>query len=275
MTVLPSDPDAVAALLLEAALAGARAVAAADRRATVTKADGTPQTVADLASDAAIRALLATAWPDMPIVSEEHWTDLPADFAERPFLLVDPLDGTREHLDGHPDHAVCLALIAGRRPVAAAIAAPALAMAWTAGSDARAWRLGPDLSPADAGRPIHAAAERTAARVLVTSRSRPDHGLAAAMPRLADSVVQPRGGVLKLVALAEGAACLFPARNPSSEWDIAAGEALLRAAGGEMLGLDGKPLSYGHRERGFLNQPYVAGATAKLVRAALAQWPAN
>ncbi len=88
------------------------------------KPDGTPQTLADLASDDAIRASLAADLPGALIVSEEGAKDLPADFATKPFVLVDPLDGTREYIEGHPDHAVCVALIVDRRPAAAAIVAP-------------------------------------------------------------------------------------------------------------------------------------------------------
>ncbi|MGL4243271.1 MAG: inositol monophosphatase family protein, partial [Beijerinckiaceae bacterium] len=87
--------------------------------------------------------------------------------------------------------------------------------------------------------------------------------------------LRPVGAVLKLVAVATGDACLFPAGNPSSEWDIAAGEALVIAAGGSMLGRDGQPLTYGHAELDFLHPPYAAGANEALVRAAFAQWPAS
>jgi 3'(2'), 5'-bisphosphate nucleotidase len=268
------DLEAIAWALLAAGLAGARAVRSAARGATVVKPDGTPQTAADLASDAAVRAALGESFPGVPVVSEEHLAELPSDFAKRPFLLVDPLDGTREYLDGHPDHAVCVALIVDRRPLAAAIAAPMLRRAWTAGRTASALELDADLRPVGDAHGI-AVSAGDVARTIVTSRARPDAPLADCMPREVGASVNPRGGVLKLVAVADGSACLFPTRNPSSEWDIAAGEALVRAAGGAMLGLDGRPLTYGHAERRFLNPPFVAGASEALVRAALAQWPAS
>ncbi|MGL4239656.1 MAG: inositol monophosphatase family protein, partial [Beijerinckiaceae bacterium] len=88
------------------------------------KADGTPQTEADLLSDRAIGETLAQECPGVPIVSEGSRGDLPHDFAARPFLLVDPLDGTREFLEGHADHAVCVALIENRRPALGVVVAP-------------------------------------------------------------------------------------------------------------------------------------------------------
>jgi 3'(2'), 5'-bisphosphate nucleotidase len=268
-------PDAAVAVMLAAALAGARALQDAGRGDVVLKADGTPQTAADLASDAAIRAALSAAWPEIPIVSEESRCDLPSDFAQRPFLLVDPLDGTREYMEGHPDHAVCIALIDRRRPVAAVIAAPMLRKAWTAAGAARAIDLDEALAPVGQGRLIHAAAGRPGARRLVTSRSRPDPVIEVLLRGLPGADVRRLGAVLKLVAVATGEACLFPTSNPSSEWDIAAGDALVWAAGGVMLGLDGAPLTYGHGERGFLHPPYAAGADLAIVQTALAQWPAN
>jgi 3'(2'), 5'-bisphosphate nucleotidase len=268
------DADSLVPGLLAAALAGARALAEADRSHVVVKADGTPQTEADLMSDRAIRMALLREFPGMPIVSEESRDALPPEGADHAFVLVDPLDGTREYLEGHPDHAVCVALIVGRRPVAAAIVAPAMRKAWTAGADAREWALSPSLETSGEGRVVRASRRKTVGHI-VTSRSRPDPFAAALRPSVPKAQVRAVGAVLKLVAVATGDACLFPAGNPSSEWDIAAGEALVLAAGGCMLGRGGEPLTYGHAERAFLHPPYAAGASERIVRDALAQWPAN
>ncbi len=110
---------------------------------------------------------------------------------------------------------------------------------------------------------------------LVTSRSRPDPVALALLDTMAGASVRPVGAVLKLVAVATGEACLFPAGNPSSEWDIAAGEALVLAAGGAMTAIDGRPILYGDAANGFRHPPYAAGATEALISAAFAQWPAN
>jgi 3'(2'), 5'-bisphosphate nucleotidase len=261
--------------LLRAALSGARALAAVTARDFRAKADGTPQTEADLASDAAIREVLSAEWPGVTIVSEEHTDSLPADLAARPFLLVDPLDGTREFIEGHPDHAVCIALVENRRPVLSAIVAPMQRLAWTAGVDARVWELSDTLEPMGAGQILRVGSRDAHATRLVTSRSRPDPFAAAILPGMPGATLKPMGAVLKLVAVATGQACLFPAGNPSSEWDIAAGEALVLAAGGCMLGAGGQPILYGNTANRFLHPPYAAGATEAMVRGALAQWAAN
>jgi 3'(2'), 5'-bisphosphate nucleotidase len=260
--------------LARAALRGARALRNAGS-AGILKPDGTPQTMADLASDGAIRLSLAADLPGVAIVSEEGAKDLPDGFAERPFILVDPLDGTREYIEDHPDHAVCVALIEGRRPVAAAIAAPALRKLWTAGSEALEFDLAADLTVPGGGRPVRARAALRGGLRLVTSRARPDPVALAMLETMPGASVRPVGAVLKLVAVATGDACLFPAGNPSSEWDIAAGEALVRAAGGAMLAVSGEPILYGDAASGFRHPPYAAGATEEIVRRALAQWPAN
>lgn len=267
--------DVRLAVLLEAALAGARVLTAFQGRNHRVKPDGTPVTDADMASDAAIRQVLTAGLPGVPIVSEEHGGDLPPGFAERPFLLVDPLDGTREFIEGHPDHAVCIALIENRRPRLGVIAAPMQRRVWMAGAEARAWRLSAAMTIEGPGEVLRVATHGDAPGRLVTSRSRPDPFAAALMPSLPGATLRPLGAVLKLVAVAAGEACLFPAGNPSSEWDIAAGEALVLAAGGSMLAVGGAPILYGDAGNSFLHPPYAAGANETMVRSALAQWPAN
>jgi len=266
--------------MLEAAIAGARAIEGAGRGLIQFKADGTPHAAADMASDSAIRRSLAASPPAaglsaLPIVSEEGARDLPADLADHRFLLVDPLDGTREFMDGHPDHAVCIALVEDRRPVAGVILAPHRRLAWLAGDRAEEIALDPDLRPLP-GRPrcLTLDPEVCAPRRLAASRSRPDPMARRIFPEIGDLDVLSIGAVLKLVAIARGEACVFPTRNPSSEWDIAAGEALLRAAGGDMVGLDGQPLVYGRAALRFLHEPYVAARSPAVAALALARWTA-
>lgn len=261
--------------LLSAAAAGARAIEAAGPALIQFKADGTPHAAADLASDSAIRKALAASFPGVPIVSEEGARDLPKGFSRHPFLLVDPLDGTREFMEGHPDHAVCIALIEKRRPAVGVILAPKRRLAWLAGEFATEVLLDPEFHPiAETERRL--SLDRTVERPkrLAVSRSRPDIAARRMFPEIGDADVLPIGAVLKLVAVAKGEACVFPTQNPSSEWDIAAGEALVRAAGGVMVGLDGRPLTYGRIRRRFLHEPYVAARSAAVARLALAQWPA-
>ncbi len=272
---VPADlRQAVLDVLLEAAIAGALAMRSAGPVLLEVKSNGTPQAAADLASDAAIAHVLAARLPELPVISEESSRSLPRGFAAQPFILVDPIDGTREFLEGHPDHAVCLALVENRHPVAGVILAPQHRKAWLAGSMAREIVLDADLLPLPGpGRLMRLTDQRLDPETVVTSRSRPDPLARRLFPHLADSSIQRIGAILKLVAVARGDASVFPTSNPSSEWDIAAGEALVLAAGGTMLGRNGKRLVYGRRRRNFIHEPYIAAANRKMARKALAQWP--
>jgi 3'(2'), 5'-bisphosphate nucleotidase len=259
-------------LFLRAALAGAKAIQTAGLGLISFKDDGTPHAAADLASDLAIRAVLA-ARPDLPIISEEGARELPQGFAERPFILVDPLDGTREFMEGHPDHAVCIALVEARRPVAGVIVAPAQRLAWLAGDQAVELTLDESLDPLPGGRLLTLDGEATTPPLsMATSRSRPDPLARRLFPEIDESGLRHIGAVLKLVSVARGEACIFPTQNPSSEWDIAAGDALIAAAGGTMIGRDGRPLLYGRAEAGFLHEPYVAARSRALADLALRRW---
>jgi 3'(2'), 5'-bisphosphate nucleotidase len=270
----PSIP-AILDTFLEAAIAGARAMQAIGRIMLTTKSDGTPHAAADLASDAAIKQVLSRRLASIPVVSEESSDTLPQGFAERLFILVDPLDGTREFLEGHADHAVCIALVERRRPVAGVILAPVHRKVWIAGHSATELDLGTDLQPiAGSARTLRLAVQTAQPLRMVTSRSRPDPMARRMFPEVAETNIHQIGAVLKLVAVAKGEACVFPTSNPSSEWDIAAGEALIRAAGGVMLGLNGKRLVYGRKSRRFLHEPYVAAANRGMAQQAIAQWSA-
>lgn len=237
------------------------------------KGDGTPHAAADIASDLAIRSVLAEGRPDLPIVSEEGARELPEGFASRAFVLVDPLDGTREFMEGHPDHAVCLALIEERRPVAGVIVAPAQRRAWMAGERAVELVLDEALDPLP-GQETVLRLDDTVLEPsrMATSRSRPDALARRLFPEIGEAGMRRIGAVLKLVAVARGEACVFPTQNPSSEWDIAAGEALVRAAGGTMVGRDGNPLTYGRAENGFLHEPYVAACSRAVAALAVRRW---
>jgi 3'(2'), 5'-bisphosphate nucleotidase len=273
---VPNALDGVLDAFVEAAAAGACAMQLIGRAFIETKGDGTPHAAADGASDRAIHQVLSHRLPGLPIVSEENPGHLPAHFADGRFVLVDPLDGTREFLEGHPDHAVCIALIERRRPVAGVILAPVQAKAWIAGEDAREYDLDPDYRPIlESARVLCVDKAREKAQRLVTSRSRPDPLAQRMYPDLAPSSIKQMGAVLKLVAIARGDACVFPTSNPSAEWDIAAGEALVRAAGGVMSNREGKRLIYGRKRNHFRHEPYVAACNRMVLRQALAQWPAS
>jgi 3'(2'), 5'-bisphosphate nucleotidase len=213
------------------------------------KPDLSPVTAADEASEAIVLDGLQRLLPGIPIISEEASEKaVPATFGDR-FLLVDPLDGTRELLAGEADYAVNVALVDDGRPVLGVIAAPARQTIWIGlvGQGAERLRLAP-------GADVAAASERTAIR----TRARPQRGAIALLSRFhrdaeTDAYLNRFAGIerqvcgasLKFCRIAEGSADLYVRLASISEWDAAAGHALITAAGGAMTTLDGKPLPYG------------------------------
>jgi len=216
------------------------------------KADSSPVTEADQRAEALILERLASAYPGVVVVGEEGCAEggTPKSAPER-FFLVDPLDGTRGFVSGSAEFTVNIALIEAGRPVAAAVATPA---------DGRVWLT------TDSGAALRAGGQQRPIRV----RPRPEEPLGLVSLSMGEAEAQRLGlrhgflrwrgmnSSLKLVAIAEGAADVYPRTGPTSEWDIAAGQAVLEAAGGRVLTSDGAPLGYGKADKGFLNPPFTA-----------------
>jgi 3'(2'), 5'-bisphosphate nucleotidase len=234
---------------LLALVAGDAALAHAADPEARAKADGSPVTRADEAADAVLVSGLRHLAPDIPVVSEEQATHA---VPGRRFWLVDPLDGTREFLAGNGEWTVNVALVEDNRPVLGVVVAPALGLAYEGAGPGTA-----ALTERGATRPIRARTPDPDGLVVVGSRS---HNDAAAMERfLAGRRVRAyraAGSSLKLCLLAAGEADLYPRLGPTMEWDIAAGHAVLLAAGGTVATLDGAPLAYG--KPGFGHDPFVA-----------------
>jgi 3'(2'), 5'-bisphosphate nucleotidase len=234
---------------LLALVAGDAALAhAADPQARA-KEDASPVTRADEAADAVLCAGLRHLAPDIPIVSEER--KLPAAAPAR-FWLVDPLDGTREFLAGRDEWTVNVALVEDGRPVLGVVVAPAQGLAWEGSGPGTAVMV-----ERGRARPIRARAPEPDGLVVVGSRSHNDE---VAMARfLAGRPVRAwraAGSSLKLCLLAAGEADLYPRLGPTMEWDIAAGHAVLDAAGGKVETVDGAPFVYGKPD--FRNGHFVA-----------------
>lgn len=235
--------DALTTLVLDAARLVAKESAGVAR--IRRKADGSPVTAVDEAAEAMLLDGLRRILPGTPVVSEESSPQAPVPPKDAVFALVDPLDGTREFLAGRAEYTVNLALVASGVPVIGLIAAPALNLLWRGTVGRGAERLG--FGAESAGRPERIAARRWRAgapRALV-SRSHLDAETAAFVARIAGVEQEPCGSALKFCRLAEGDADIYARLAPTCEWDIAAGDALLSAAGGVLLGRDGRPLSYG------------------------------
>jgi 3'(2'), 5'-bisphosphate nucleotidase len=216
------------------------------------KPDKSPVTAADEASEALILRELAQAMPGVPIVSEEANRNRGIEPPGQRFFVIDPLDGTRELLAGRDEFAVNLALVDAGVPVVGIIAAPARGVIWRGVTGGGAERL--VVSPGAAPR---TARERTAIRTrkqpaegptVVTSRSHLDAATIAYIDRLAPPERTACGSALKFCLIAEGAADLYPRLAPTSDWDVAAGHALVLAAGGGVTAPDGRPLRYGQRD---------------------------
>jgi 3'(2'), 5'-bisphosphate nucleotidase len=226
------------------------------------KADLSPVTAADHAAEAVILQGLARVLPHLPVVSEEAATDaLPRSHGDC-FVLVDPLDGTRELLAGRDEFTVNVAIVSGGDPRIGIVGAPAHGLIWrgSAGDGAERLRLVP-------GAPASEAQERTAIHarpfpgtglVAAVSRSHLDSATEALLTRLPIVERLVCGSALKFCQLAEGAADIYPRLSATCEWDIAAGHALLAAAGGSVATPEGTPLRYGRAAAGFRVPSFVA-----------------
>jgi 3'(2'), 5'-bisphosphate nucleotidase len=217
------------------------------------KSDRSPVTEADTAAEALIVAALARLAPEIPVIAEEQAASggLPAEAADR-FFLVDPLDGTKEFIARNGEFTVNIALIDHGRPTLGVVYLPAVDVCY-AGTAGQAERM--------AGQ---GGAESIAARrapddglIMAISRSHADGEVARARERglnVAGTIVA--GSSLKFCRLAEGVADLYPRFGTTMEWDTAAGQAVLEAAGGRVETVDGAVLNYG--KPGFKNPHFIA-----------------
>ena len=230
--------------------------------AVETKPDLSPSTTADQAAEAVILEGLARELPGVQVVSEEAAGRAPPSELASRFVLVDPLDGTRELLAGRDEFTVNLAIISDGRPVLGIVAAPALGLLWRAeeGGSAERLRLEPGL-------PASAAHERCALRcrllpsahfTAALSRSHLDPSTQAFLARLPPAERIVSGSALKFCRLAEGIADIYPRLAPTGEWDVAAGHALVTHAGGIVTAPDGGLLRYGRIAEAFRIPAFVA-----------------
>lgn len=226
------------------------------------KPDQSPVTDADRDSEIAIREGLTAILPGVEIVAEESFdADHPPAAGQR-FFLVDPLDGTREFITGRDEFTVNIALVEDGVPVAGCVYAPALHRIYTAGTAALRAELMPGsrIASLDQFRPIATSAYPPEGLRALTSRSHGDEATAAMLERLQVASCEACGSALKFCTIAEGAADVYPRLAPTMEWDTAAGQAILVAAGGCVLAPDGAPLRYG--KPGFRNTGFVAWGSA-------------
>lgn len=225
-----------------------------------TKADKSPVTDADHAAEAIILAGLHRLTPDTPVVAEEEMAAGRVPKLDGgPFWLVDPLDGTKEFIKRNGEFTVNIALIENGRPILGIVLAPASGALWRGaaelGADRRdngsAFKRIATRQPPTAG--LTACASRTHAIYSDLDIWFRNNGLTVAERKQA-------GSSLKFCLIAEGQADIYPRFGPTNEWDTAAGQAVLEAAGGEVVTTDGRPLLYG--KPGFANPHFIARSKA-------------
>lgn len=226
------------------------------------KADGSPVTAADLASDEIIRDCLHRNIPDLPVVTEETCTGAAPLNAHR-FVLVDPLDGTKEFIQGKEEFTVNIALIEAGSPVAGAVYAPALRQLYLGGTNA--YKLDTHANDGTLSfSKMHSISVRPAPSQgwrAVVSRSHLDATTKTWVECYGITDLRPSGSSLKFCVIAEGEADIYPCFAPTMEWDTAAGHTVLLAAGGAVTDLDGRPMHYG--KPNYRNGEFIAWGMAR------------
>jgi len=228
------------------------------------KADRTPVCTADEAAEALLLERLARLMPGVPVVSEEACARGAHPQPGTQFFLVDPLDGTREFLAGLDEYTVNLALVVDGVPEIGIIAAPAQGRVWRGaagrGGERLDLRAGAPPAAARNAMPLHPRRLPAGGLVAAVSRSHLDPRTAAFVAALPGAEQMTSGSSLKFCRLTEGLADVYPRLAPTSEWDIAAGHALLAASGGVISAPDGAPLAYGRADESFRVPGFVAWA---------------
>lgn len=273
------DRDTAAALLepLTALVAKAGAAILAVNRRTMKiaeKHDRSPVTEADLAADCIIAEGLARLIPDVPVLSEERAREAQLPY-HGSFFLVDPLDGTKEFVAGRAEFTVNVALVTHATPLLGIIAAPALGLLWRGLVGGGAERLTLNEGLATAPVPIHTRPMPKAGEpwIAAVSRSHGDRSTEAFIAGRPGAVCLTLGSAVKFGRLAEGAADIYPRLAPTSEWDVAAGHALVSAAGGTVTSPTGVPLRFGEGHGGvqgdFIVPAFIAWGDLSAVQPSL------
>jgi 3'(2'), 5'-bisphosphate nucleotidase len=226
------------------------------------KNDSSPLTDADRASHDLLMQFLPGVIPGVPVISEESETSThhSSPGPDR-FWLVDPLDGTKEFLKGTGEFTVNIALVQKGRPVIGVVHAPVLGLTYFADLDGGAFRQNDNQAP------VRLRVQRSIPERLRVVASKDHAGplVQAMLARLPDAELKSMGSSLKFCLVAEGNADLYLRDVPTMEWDTAAAQCIVEAAGGRICTLDGKPLRYG--KPGLKNSSIITVGDSDL------QWP--
>jgi 3'(2'), 5'-bisphosphate nucleotidase len=254
-------PDQAAQMLDELTRIVARACALILEISPATgqhiKPDQSPVTAADIASETAILEGLARFAPAVPVLSEEKASTQAPPKIDGSFFVVDPLDGTREFIAGRDEFTVNLGIVTRSAPVLGIVAAPKRGLVWRGIVGGKAERLW--LTADGADRPT---AIRTRhwpdVGIAVVSRSHLDADTEKFLESLKPVERLPSGSAIKFCQVADGTADIYPRLATTCEWDVAAGHAVVAAAGGLVTKPDGSALTFGHAENNFRIPAFVA-----------------
>ena len=258
-------PTELTRIALDAAIAASRVILDVYSRpiAAVTKADGSPVTEADAAAEAVILEHLKGT--GIPVLGEESVAAGVVPKLGDRYFVVDPLDGTKEFIKRNGEFTVNIALVEHGVPVMGIVLAPVTGDAFI--GDASGARYCSTLEGLVSEQRDISVVSALPPRI-VASRSHGHAALAELRKTLAVQSDVSVGSSLKFCLLARGDAQLYPRFTPTCEWDTAAGQAVLEAAGGAVVTLDGQPMRYGKTDLGFLNPYFVAAASLELAQRA-------
>jgi 3'(2'), 5'-bisphosphate nucleotidase len=256
------DRDAAAPLmapLTDLVLRAGAAILAVNRQAMKIegKTDGSPVTEADLAADRIIADGLARLVPGLPALSEER-VQLVKPLYDGSFFLIDPLDGTKEFVAGRDEFTVNLALVSNGTPLLGIIGAPALGLIWRGLVGRGAERL--TTQTGSVAEQIHTRPlpPRGEPWIAAVSRSHGDIRTEAFIAARPGAVRAKLGSAVKFGRVAEGKADIYPRLAPTCEWDVAAGCAIVTAAGGKITDAQGADLQFGKGGAGFIVPEFIA-----------------
>lgn len=234
------------------------------------KIDRSLVTEADERIEAFLIKELAGLLPGVCVVAEEAVSRGETVRAADVFLLIDPIDGTKEFIAQSDEFTINIALIANNRPVIGVIFAPKKSRIWFAGATAYAADVtaGAAFALKDDWRMLSVGLETPEKFLALVSKSHMDADTRFYLSRFKNLEIAPVGSSLKFCLLAEGRGDFYPRFGPTMEWDTAAGEAILCAAGGAVLDIKGSPLIYGKGEESYRNGPFVAWRNPLIFRKA-------
>src|ERR1700730_14628013 len=266
------DRDAAAALLeplTDLVIAAGAAILAVNRGAMRIdgKADGSPVTEADLAADRIIAEGLARLGPQGATVSEGR-AQIAKPAYDNSFFPIHPLDGTKEFVAGRNEFTVNLALVTNGTSLLGIVGAPALGVIWWGLVGRGAEQRTNDVKKATVAQPIHTRRhpKRGEPWIVAVSRSHGDIRTEAFIDARPGAIRKTLGSPVKFGFIAEGGADIYPRLAPTSEWDIAAGHAVVTAAGGKVTEGHGGELKFGQRRDGFIVPEFIAWGDPEAVR---------